>query len=491
MNQPTLSLCMIVRNEERWLRQCLASVQGLVNEIVIVDTGSTDATPAIAQEFGARVIAHPWNDNFSEARNVALAHATKDWLLVLDADEALAHEDHAQVQMCMRHPAHRMYSLIQTTYFNASATFGWIPNLLTCCEAKGFPGYCESPLTRLFRRCPEIRFHGVVHEHAHHDGRSVHPALTTIRIHHYGGYVDSGVRTRKDDLYLRLGEEKCREEPDNFHAWYELGVQYWAMKREAEAIRVLEISLQKNPHYVRAHVAMAGIATKKQDQGTAIRHYLRVLEFDPENKIPYIYLPALLVEAKRYVQAERILEIAAAHLLDYPPYHINLGVVRQAVGNHRGAISSFQRALALNANEPLAHLNLGISHMELEAWEAARHALELAIQSTEVRLQAMKRLGEWHFRQRALDDAADVFGRALAEYPDDTELVYQLAVVDIQRGNLADAKARLATITAWHTLDTTALERLAQCYRAVGDAQGAHVVKTTLEARLSHSAMAQ
>ena len=85
-----LSLCMIVRNEERFLGDALTSVQGVVDEICIVDTGSTDGTVAIAESFGARVSQVAWREDFAWARNQALEMATGAWIFVLDADERLA-----------------------------------------------------------------------------------------------------------------------------------------------------------------------------------------------------------------------------------------------------------------------------------------------------------------------------------------------------------------------------------------------------------------
>ncbi len=85
-----LSLCMIVKDEAEMLPECLASVQGVVDEIVIVDTGSTDDTVAIAHAAGAKVVHEPWQNDFARARNAALAHATGDYVLQLDADERLA-----------------------------------------------------------------------------------------------------------------------------------------------------------------------------------------------------------------------------------------------------------------------------------------------------------------------------------------------------------------------------------------------------------------
>ena len=90
---PTLSCCMIVRNEEQFLLQCLESIKDVVDEIIVVDTGSADRTVQIAGEFGAKVYHHPWNNDFSEARNVSLSYATCDWILIMDADEELEQED--------------------------------------------------------------------------------------------------------------------------------------------------------------------------------------------------------------------------------------------------------------------------------------------------------------------------------------------------------------------------------------------------------------
>ncbi len=87
---PRITLCMIVRDEEAMLADCLASVRGVVDEMIVVDTGSRDASPHIARKAGARVVAFSWRDDFAAARNEALRHAHGDWILQLDGDERLA-----------------------------------------------------------------------------------------------------------------------------------------------------------------------------------------------------------------------------------------------------------------------------------------------------------------------------------------------------------------------------------------------------------------
>ena len=89
MAKQTISLCMITKNEENYLEQCLDSAKEIADEIIIVDTGSTDKTKEIAKSFGAKIVDFKWNEDFSEARNESLKHATKEWILVLDADEEI------------------------------------------------------------------------------------------------------------------------------------------------------------------------------------------------------------------------------------------------------------------------------------------------------------------------------------------------------------------------------------------------------------------
>ncbi len=88
-----VSLCMIVKDEETVLKRCLNSIANLVDEIIIVDTGSSDQTKAIATEFAAKIFDFEWIDDFAAARNYAFAHATKEYILWLDADDVLTEED--------------------------------------------------------------------------------------------------------------------------------------------------------------------------------------------------------------------------------------------------------------------------------------------------------------------------------------------------------------------------------------------------------------
>lgn len=98
----SLSLCMIVRNEEQNLSECLDSVKNVVDEIIVIDTGSTDETVGIAESYGAQVEHFPWCDDFSKARNESIKYASGDWILWLDADERLLPESIPVLQDLLR-----------------------------------------------------------------------------------------------------------------------------------------------------------------------------------------------------------------------------------------------------------------------------------------------------------------------------------------------------------------------------------------------------
>ncbi|MGL4849051.1 MAG: tetratricopeptide repeat-containing glycosyltransferase family 2 protein [Clostridium sp.] len=140
----TISLCVITRNNESTIEKCLSSVQSLVQEIIIVDTGSTDNTLAICEKFNANIFSIPWEDNFSKARNTALNLATKDFILVLDSDEFLPPETCTRIKKNLNERDCKAYSLlINNLNSNIPMNHG---------------------LTRLFINDKEIYFEHRIHE---------------------------------------------------------------------------------------------------------------------------------------------------------------------------------------------------------------------------------------------------------------------------------------------------------------------------------------
>ena len=126
----TISLCMIVKNEEHNLRKFFQNIPGIIDEIIVVDTGSTDRSNDIALSFGAKLYYFKWTNNFSEARNFALSKASCKWILSLDADEIIASCDHVKLEELVKNtPADNIaFQFELRNYVNYPNTKGWIPN---------------------------------------------------------------------------------------------------------------------------------------------------------------------------------------------------------------------------------------------------------------------------------------------------------------------------------------------------------------------------
>lgn len=234
----SVSLCMIVKDEERHIVRCLASCRPLVHEMVVVDTGSHDRTAELAELLGARLIRHQWRDDFAEARNVSLAAATGDWILVMDGDEALSARDYPLFRKVLDETVHPVaFSLTSRNYTTGVAQERFTPLDGSYPEEEDGFGWTPSEKVRLFPNHFGIRFMGVVHELVEssvtHAGLSIcnHP----VPVHHYGELDLSRPERNKGAMYYEMGLRKLREGDRDQKAIYELAVQAGGMGRYREA----------------------------------------------------------------------------------------------------------------------------------------------------------------------------------------------------------------------------------------------------------------
>ncbi|SCW58618.1 TPR repeat-containing protein [Paenibacillus tianmuensis] len=149
-----LSLCMIVKNEEKVLRRCLESVKDLVDEIIIIDSGSTDTTKEIALEYTDHIYDYEWTNDFAAARNEGIRRATGKWILILDADEYIQNEQHQELKDILRKHSHSPEAI--------GITFS-ILNYLGATEAES-TGFMESHSIRIFLNGRGLLYKGAIHE---------------------------------------------------------------------------------------------------------------------------------------------------------------------------------------------------------------------------------------------------------------------------------------------------------------------------------------
>jgi glycosyltransferase involved in cell wall biosynthesis len=306
-----LSAALIVRNEERFIEDCLRSLVDRVDEIIIVDTGSTDRTLDIARDFGARIHHHPWTGDFSAARNASIEAAKSEWILYIDADERLVAFDRATLDALFTDPRY----ICHTVLFR---------------PAVGFSRYREY---RLFRKRPDLRFHGLIHE-------SLVPALEALcsggrlRIGHsplaleHLGY--EGDLRHKHLRNLPLLRARLALEPRHVYCWDQLGLTLQALGDEAGAESAWRQAIE----------------VTRVDRGASL-----------VNSLPYLHLADYLLERKR--DAGAVLEEACRR---FPENHTLTWLHARyfvEAGDHAAAIPLFSRLAATHASAiedgPLAY----------------------------------------------------------------------------------------------------------------------------------------
>lgn len=285
-NQPHLSLCLIVKNEERFIGPCLKSVQGLADEIIVVDTGSTDSTVEIARQHGARVIHSPWQGSYSQARNVSLKHARGDWVFLLDADEKIARRDIQRLLVLTRTSQYLGYYVTTRNYTDDPTMPGWTPCAGKYKEEGLFLGWFPSTKVRLFRRLPGIAFTGEVHECVEESIKLLPGRIgsTSVPVHHFQELKGARTIKEKQLRYQELCFKKMKNDPDDANTYYEIGKVYHRYSENfEEAVKYLKRALKLDPKHAAAHHELGEVLRKSGHYAEAIREYRTTLRLNPQD----------------------------------------------------------------------------------------------------------------------------------------------------------------------------------------------------------------
>lgn len=355
---PTLSLAMIVKNEEQFLGECLSSVQGLVDEMVVVDTGSTDETKEVALSYGAKVSDFVWNDDFAIARNFALEKATGNWVLVLDADEVLSAADAGVIRDVLHRWEVSGFRILTRNYSNDSSITGWRP----CVQGedvftKGFRGWCPSLKVRLFQRGKGL-FQGRVHEMLDEKQLLRHGAVESlpISVHHYGALRGD----HKSDYYKFLTFRKILEQPGDGHAYFELGIQHKQLGEFSLAEEAFRQSLALEPDQVLPLLNLAIVLHKQQKLADAIEKYLKVVKQGKLLGEAYFGLGYCYFKLEEVAKARDCF----IKTLEHDPLHVeayvNVGAACEKLQKYTEAVSFLTKALQLHPQHPRAYYNLGV-----------------------------------------------------------------------------------------------------------------------------------
>lgn len=383
-----ISLCLIARDEAALLPRCLASARAIADEIVLVDTGSTDGTIAIAEAAGARVSSFAWADDFAAARNASLARATGDFILVLDADEALAPEGAEAIRAAI-----------------ADGHDAWLLTVENQMSGGGPPQTAR--LIRLFRNLPGLRFRGRLHEQLTDaiERLGLRVGGCGARVLHEG-YTEALVAARdKHARNLRLLDLMLAEDPADLYARYQRGRTLAAMGRDDEAAVAFREALdgiREHPaartfaFHAALHLRLAGIVERRSGPKAAIallREGVRALPEDPQIRLRLgMYLRMAGDEGTALAEIGQAHALAAVEVpdgVDRARVRVQAAEIAAEIWGRRanaalvkgdldGAARACESQLEFAPENFAAQVTLGTIHFERGRFERSLVALEAA-----------------------------------------------------------------------------------------------------------------
>ncbi len=429
-SQPTISLCMIVKNEEKFLPICLDSVKDFVDEMIIVDTGSTDRTVEIAKRYHAKVYHHIWENSFSKARNYSLQYATSEWILILDADEEIDRGD-----------VHKLREELKDERSNVIL----LPVFSKSYKGKNL-GVGNSE--RIFRNRLGFRYEGIVHNILRCSGPF---KRGNIKVHHYGYNLDEKKMGKKFQRTSTLLKSQIKETPEDPIPHHYLASSYLdrdmndeCIQEALEAARLFQLQNGKAQiRFLNYYIASVAFF-RKQDTENAEKFALKAIALFPDYLDAYCLLSSVYFLRKEY---KRCLEVTYKYL----------GVLRSIEEN-----PSQIPAIPFNT---IHHARLAYARMAIIYYEQGKEldgmqALQNAEKCAENRWEPYLLIGRHFIEQNSLRMAEKFLKEGLKRSCHDKELLYCIAHLHEKTGRPGEALKYLKEILAYHTDEILAQYRI-------------------------------
>jgi tetratricopeptide (TPR) repeat protein len=350
-----LSLCTIVKNEEASLPRCLHSVKDIVDEMVVLDTGSTDRTPEIAKELGAKVYHYQWCDDFSAARNEALKYVEGEWILVLDADEILLTSIAPLIKEAIADEKNLVVNLIRQEV-----------------------GASQSPyslVSRLFRKHPDLKFsrpyHAIVDDSAiellKKESHWQIINLSPVAILHHGYQQEAIASLDKFDRARKAMEKFFANNPQDPYVCSKLGALYVQIGKVKEGIKLLKRGIKSNraePNVLfELYYSLGNAYNRQQEYEKASQQYQKAIAQPILSQLKlgaYNNLGNLLLEVGELNTAKQAYEKAIQIDPSFTVGYYNLGKTYKALGDLNTAIAAYRQAIKIDPHYAAAYQNLGV-----------------------------------------------------------------------------------------------------------------------------------
>ncbi|BCJ92948.1 hypothetical protein acsn021_05170 [Anaerocolumna cellulosilytica] len=333
----SLSLCMIVKNEETNIESCLKSISSYIDEIIIVDTGSEDRTKELAMKYTDKVYNFEWNNNFADARNFSLSKSSNDYVLVLDCDEIVQDINIIEIKKLIEENPDKIGRLLIVNEF----------------KRKGVPYKSKERLSRLFSK-KHYAYNGMIHEQiVPIFDKEISTYDVPLKIIHNGYTGDVEARKFKTDRNINLLKTALKETPDDPYIIYQLGKSYYMEEEYLGACkyfeRALYYDLDTRLEYVQDMVESYGYSLLNSAQYDVALQLLNVYE-DFSHSADFIFLVALILmnngefqeAVNEFIKATEKKECKMEGVNDYLAYY-NIGVIFECLGDNETSRKYYEK----------------------------------------------------------------------------------------------------------------------------------------------------
>jgi len=443
-HKKTLSLCMIVKNEQEFLPDCLESVKDIVDQMVIVDTGSVDNTVEIAKQYGAEVHHFEWCNDFSAARNESIKYATGDWILWIDADERLLPESIPEIKNLLK-PENK--PVIYKVYIRSLKKDG--------------KNYSLSNAHRLFKNKSGIYFTGQIHEQISPSAAKLkgEERDSNIYLYHIGYSLTGEKAEKKNQRNQKLLKEMVKKFPNNAYAHYTLAQHYGLIGKPEKAIIHYQIAYslkQFDPEMTASLLNLiSGNLLKLNKFKEARRYTMKSISMKPFQAAGYYLLYKTSITENKDEDAIKWLQ--------------KLLSITQKIQNSKTSLSS-----DIIISEDKIRFVLGTLYYKTKRIDKALECLEDAYQINPDNIEVVKRLIEIHIEKGNTQMIEEYLTRFNNLTTDDSQYLNSIGTFLIKQKKFHIAIKVYESILLRAPNSENAMKRLIGLYGKIGDIQKAN-----------------
>lgn len=347
----TLTICFITKDKADKLKESLENMKSLADEILVLDTGSKDATLEVAKEYGAQTISWKWKDDFSAAKNACIEAASKEWILFVKPGETIAQEDQEKFKEAMQQKDIAAYITHRRVYTNNENLPEFQIDPKGTAKKLGFKGFIAIPQVNFFQRKKEYQYQGMVFEDIigsikEHQGEIQLSGLTTRYMHK--DEVDIEKQKAKQEYYLKLCLKEVKKQKSNPKYHYQAALIYKADKKFDKALEHLNKIIEIDPDYHNVYAILGDIYEAQNEQKKAMESYEKSIKHKPRDVNTYLALANIYLKR----------------------------------GRAKDTMDTLQKAIHINPYNPIAYYNLVVVLLKLKKTDAALKMLDFAYSET-------------------------------------------------------------------------------------------------------------